>query len=58
MAELARLTPETLQFVLIFLGEVLAFTQTHFGIVMLLAVFLVLFIGLVARLTCRLFFAR
>jgi hypothetical protein len=58
VAKLARLAPEALQFVLIFFREILPFTQTHFGIVVLLAVFLVLFVGFVARLTRGLFFAR
>jgi Na+-transporting methylmalonyl-CoA/oxaloacetate decarboxylase gamma subunit len=36
----------------------LTFAQPHFGIVMLFAILLVLFVRLVARLTRRLLFAR
>jgi hypothetical protein len=46
------------EFVLIFFREVLSFAQPHFGIVMLLAILLVLFVGFVTRLTRRLLFAR
>jgi energy-coupling factor transporter transmembrane protein EcfT len=57
VAELARLPPETLQLVLILFRKILTLAQPHF-IVMLLAILLVLFVGVVARLTRRLLFAR